>query len=336
MREHLDKAKVQEAVLKAGASLQPAAALYRLNQRIEAGEFDAPAPATTEREVWLIECEKGGRTGYLEPSDDDGYRGARLAFLDEDDAKAAAHELDLHHVQCRPVRVGPSPDPTDHIADASKMVPSTAEYRAAVGRVLREYDDDPNAVNTSTDHAIEHLRRIHNTLPAADDRTPRCFDCGRPMCPLDLRVTPPRYAWHCPECVAPSKDEFADLKAERLGFERCDEPPVRGRQIGGDHYAKHAIQPWDAMEAWFSPEMFVGFLTGNALKYLARFRDKGGLEDVRKAGHYVEKLVEVLSDAAPTVSPSSAPPPGRTASSRGAWPAPSGSSGPSRGGSTRR
>lgn len=63
-------------------------------------------------------------------------------------------------------------------------------------------------------------------------------------------------------------------------------------QIGGDHYRKKSIQPWDAMAAWMTPEQFKGFLRGNAIKYLARADDKGGVEDLRKARHYLDKLIE--------------------------------------------
>jgi hypothetical protein len=69
---------------------------------------------------------------------------------------------------------------------------------------------------------------------------------------------------------------------------------ARSRQVGGAHYAKHSIQPWDAMEQWMSNEEFAGFLRGNAIKYLARCKDKGGVEDVKKAQHYIEKLLEIL------------------------------------------
>lgn len=64
-------------------------------------------------------------------------------------------------------------------------------------------------------------------------------------------------------------------------------------QIGGGHYRDKKIQPWDAMEAWFTPQEYIGFLRGNAIKYLARANDKGGLEDYKKAQHYLEKLIEV-------------------------------------------
>lgn len=65
-------------------------------------------------------------------------------------------------------------------------------------------------------------------------------------------------------------------------------------QIGGTHYMDKKIQPWDAMEAWMSPEQFAGYLRGCALKYLARCDDKGGVEDIKKARHYLDKLIEFL------------------------------------------
>ena len=65
------------------------------------------------------------------------------------------------------------------------------------------------------------------------------------------------------------------------------------RQVGGSHYRELQIQPWDAMRAWMTPAEFRGFLRGNAIKYLARCDKKGALvEDLRKARHYIDKLIE--------------------------------------------
>ena len=69
---------------------------------------------------------------------------------------------------------------------------------------------------------------------------------------------------------------------------------ARREQISGDHYVTKAVQPWDAMQSWMTPEQFEGFLRGNAIKYLARYTDKRGIEDVRKAMHYMARLVEHL------------------------------------------
>ena len=64
-------------------------------------------------------------------------------------------------------------------------------------------------------------------------------------------------------------------------------------QIGGDHYASKSVQPWEAMESWMSPEQFEGFLLGSAIAYLARYKDKNGLQDLQKCQHYLSKLIEL-------------------------------------------
>ena len=59
------------------------------------------------------------------------------------------------------------------------------------------------------------------------------------------------------------------------------------------HYELLAIEPWDIMEANFTPEQFVAYLKGNIIKYT--LRDKGqALTDAEKIKHYAEKLIEVL------------------------------------------
>ena len=68
-------------------------------------------------------------------------------------------------------------------------------------------------------------------------------------------------------------------------------------QVGGDHYKNMGVQPWKAMESWMTPEQFAGFLRGNAIKYLARCDAKGGIDDIKKAKHYIEKLIEVRDDS---------------------------------------
>ena len=70
---------------------------------------------------------------------------------------------------------------------------------------------------------------------------------------------------------------------------------VDALQIGGDHYKNMGVQPWKAMESWMTPEQFAGFLRGNAIKYLARCDVKGGIDDIKKARHYIDKLVEVMN-----------------------------------------
>ena len=60
-------------------------------------------------------------------------------------------------------------------------------------------------------------------------------------------------------------------------------------QVGGEHYKTNNIQPWDAIHAWG-----LGFFSGNVVKYVARHREKNGVEDLKKARHYLDKLIELM------------------------------------------
>ncbi len=67
------------------------------------------------------------------------------------------------------------------------------------------------------------------------------------------------------------------------------------RQVGGDHYKNMGIEPWDVIDSW-PIDLAKGFYRGSALKYLMRAGSKGDmLDDVRKAHHCLEKLIETLS-----------------------------------------
>jgi hypothetical protein len=60
------------------------------------------------------------------------------------------------------------------------------------------------------------------------------------------------------------------------------------RQVGGGHYKDMAIQPVE-----FIHRNQIPYLEGNVIKYLCRWRSKNGLEDLRKAVHYIELLISL-------------------------------------------
>lgn len=62
-------------------------------------------------------------------------------------------------------------------------------------------------------------------------------------------------------------------------------------QVAGSHYKDKGIQPWDYIIA-----NQIGYMEGNVIKYVSRWRDKGGLDDLLKARHYLDKLIEVEGD----------------------------------------
>jgi hypothetical protein len=59
------------------------------------------------------------------------------------------------------------------------------------------------------------------------------------------------------------------------------------------HYADGAIECIDAIEAQLTSEEFQGYLRGNCVKYTWRWRNKGGLQDLKKAQWYLDRLITV-------------------------------------------
>ena len=58
-------------------------------------------------------------------------------------------------------------------------------------------------------------------------------------------------------------------------------------QIGGNHYSDMTIQPIE-----FIHKNNLSFIQGNVIKYVCRYKDKGGIEDLNKAKHYIDLLIE--------------------------------------------
>lgn len=73
---------------------------------------------------------------------------------------------------------------------------------------------------------------------------------------------------------------------------RVDElTEANDRQVAGDHYRKDnpEFQHWDLIAA-----NHVGYFEGQVTKYISRWNRKGGKQDLEKAGHYLQKLIELI------------------------------------------
>lgn len=69
-------------------------------------------------------------------------------------------------------------------------------------------------------------------------------------------------------------------------------PAVNAVQVGGEHYKKYGdLQPWDLWTMWnLNP------FQAAILKYVVRYRDKDGVQDLKKARHFIDKLISVETD----------------------------------------
>ncbi len=62
-------------------------------------------------------------------------------------------------------------------------------------------------------------------------------------------------------------------------------------QVGGSHYKSMKIQPVEFILA-----NDLGFCEGNVVKYICRYKQKGGVQDLKKVIHYAELLIQSLED----------------------------------------
>ena len=82
-----------------------------------------------------------------------------------------------------------------------------------------------------------------------------------------------------------------DLKP--LPYPLEPEPSALQTQEGGDHYKGMPIQPVEYIH-----RNGLGFIEGCVVKYVSRWRVKNGLEDLRKARHFLDILIELESSPA--------------------------------------
>lgn len=60
------------------------------------------------------------------------------------------------------------------------------------------------------------------------------------------------------------------------------------KQVGGGHYKGHKMQPIEYIHANKLP-----FIEGSIVKYITRWRDKGGVQDLEKIKHYIDLLIDL-------------------------------------------
>lgn len=149
-------------------------------------------------------------------------------------------------------------------------------------RFMQAYD--PSVVT----HNPQQMNAPSMGMPSclgADDINPRCGSCSHQL---------------------PCHQENI---RKRMGVTELVENITRAsdHMHGGTHYKDMGVEPWDVVDTW-PVEQRIGAYRHGALKYLMRMGSKDEqLQEIRKAGHYIEKLIEVLQDASPRAEKSPSP-----------------------------
>lgn len=86
--------------------------------------------------------------------------------------------------------------------------------------------------------------------------------------------------------VVESFIKMPENKTKRIVKEVYQSEPTN-KQIGGNHYQSLAIQPVE-----YTVKNQLSFLQGNVIKYITRYKAKNGLQDLQKAKHYIDLIIQ--------------------------------------------
>lgn len=118
--------------------------------------------------------------------------------------------------------------------------------------------------------------------------TYECNDCGARVweedvhvCPHTAKTTPNEVGAFTKAMMKAAMDE----KVDRAVVEKIEQS-ANDRQVGGTHYAGQ-MQHWDYVVA-----NDLGYFEGQITKYITRWRKKNGMQDLQKAKHFLDKLIE--------------------------------------------
>ena len=98
-----------------------------------------------------------------------------------------------------------------------------------------------------------------------------------------------------PKCRNKKQDYEKCIRCDELPLKRCYEPEMEGKPdavMHPSHYTQGGIECIKAIEASMTPEEFQGYCKGNVMKYIWRFREKNGLEDLKKAQVYLGWMIK--------------------------------------------
>lgn len=127
------------------------------------------------------------------------------------------------------------------------------------------------------------------------DNVIRKLDCEHPKYSIDTNLNGEKI---CGDCYPPaltidqiiSREPPLERDLRPAPVPTISRAPLSNpsdRQVGGDHYRRFKIQPIEYVLA-----NGMGYLPGCALKYLTRYKEKGGAQDIKKCIHYLELILE--------------------------------------------
>ena len=162
----------------------------------------------------------------------------------------------------------------------TQLKPGTKQKLAAALKC--SIGDIQDAIRRS-DEVLENGEVLKKHVPdePAPDPEPE------PHCPYDDPVEEP--------AAGPEAPMYAVMDPDACILEKDPRPylPPQTEDMVNHpaHYTQGAVECIEAIKASMTAQQFLGYLKGNAMKYMWRFQFKGGVEDLKKARWYLDRLI---------------------------------------------
>lgn len=91
-----------------------------------------------------------------------------------------------------------------------------------------------------------------------------------------------------PPVTAEEDEAFNELSKAQKDYIKAIGTDPLDMQVGGNHYKSLAIQPIE-----YITKNNLGYCEANVVKYISRWRDKGGKKDLEKAKHYIDLIIQL-------------------------------------------
>jgi hypothetical protein len=133
----------------------------------------------------------------------------------------------------------------------------------------------------------KHIDDFRRRLEGQEHLVESCCDGGKQKCETEGVDLPHTYPYEIVTTQKPEQIEDIIYRSVHTGKMELKTDP-QAKQVGGEHYKGLAIEPVE-----YCQRNKLGYCESNCIKYVTRHRLKGGVEDLRKAIHYLELLLKL-------------------------------------------
>ena len=162
------------------------------------------------------------------------------------------------------------------VGDNAKIVARTYGHEFDIGALVKIIEVRGEYRNYEATNGVETWYVTEDEIEPVTESSPEIAPCENTDCVSDCS--------NC-GCSHPSDEIINEMITDEVN------------KASHYNFTSDDYEVINVLKAWLTKEQYVGFLRGNIIKYQARYQQKGGAKDLRKAEWYNSKLIEVENEA---------------------------------------